>query len=46
MFDDLAEEHPEIVEDCEYGMVDNGYDSFETIRKLWEEYGIKTVIEI
>ena len=46
MFDDLAEEHPEIVEDCEYGMGDKGYDSVETIRKLLEEYGIKTVIDI
>ena len=46
MFDDLAEEYPEIVEDCEYGMGDKGYDSVETIRKLWEEYGIKMVIGI
>ena len=46
MFDDLTKEHPDIVEECEYGMGDKGYDSVETIRKLFEEYGIKTVIDI
>ena len=46
MFDDLAEEHTEIVEDCEYEMGDKGYDSVEAIRKSWEEYGIKTVIKM
>jgi len=49
MFDDLADEHPEhpeLVDSCEYGMGDKGYDSTETIKKLWSEYGIKPIIDI
>jgi len=46
MFDELAEKHPELVENCEYAMGDKGYDSTETINKLWKEYGIKPIIDI
>lgn len=46
MFDDLAIEHPDLVEDCEYGMGDKGYDSTDTIVKLWDDYGIKPIIDI
>lgn len=46
MFDDLADTHPELVDNCEYGMGDKGYDSAETIKKLWNEYGIKPIIDI
>ena len=46
MFDDLAIEQPQIIENCEYAMGDKGYDSNKTISKLWEDYGIKPIIAI
>ncbi len=46
MFDDLANEHPELVEGCEYAMGDKGYDSAATIKKLWEDHKIKPIIDI
>lgn len=46
LFDRLADLHPELVETCEYAMGDRGYDSVETINKLWSEYAIKPIIDI
>lgn len=46
MFDDLADEHPELIDNCDYAMGDKGYDSFDTIKKLWNDHGIKSVIDI
>lgn len=46
MFDDLAEKHPDLVDNCEYAMGDKGYDSLSTIEKLWNDHGIKPIIDI
>jgi hypothetical protein len=42
----LGERHPEILERCEAGAWDAGYDDGKWIRQLWEEYGLKPVIAI
>ena len=46
LFTDLAGRHPELVEDCEHGMGDKGYDSLETINLLWDKFKIKPIIDI
>jgi hypothetical protein len=46
MFDELSVEHPKLVENCDHGMGDKGYDSAETVSKLWDDYKIKPIIDI
>lgn len=38
--------HPELIERCDHAMFDKGYDSKESICDLWNEYGIKPIIDI
>lgn len=38
--------HPEIINNCEYGIFDKGYDDQKLIAKLWNEYKIKPIIDI
>jgi hypothetical protein len=46
LFKEIKEEHPGIMDRCEYGIGDRGYDDGKLIEKLWDEYGIKAVIDI
>jgi len=46
LFEQLDKDHPDIVETCEYGTGDKGYDSEERIKSLWDNYKIKPVIDI
>lgn len=46
LFKELAEKHPKVVENCEHGMGDRGYDGEELIEQLWKEYEIKPIIDI
>lgn len=46
LFEEIEEKHPEIMKRCEYGIGDRGYDDGKLIEKLWDEYGIKPVIDI
>jgi len=46
LFKKIKEKHPDIVKRCEYGLGDRGYDDGKLIKKLWDEYGIKPVIDI
>lgn len=44
--DETARRHPEIMGRCEYFTADRGMDDGKLIAKLWDEYGIKPVIDI
>ena len=46
ILDETATRHPEIVSRCEYFTADRGMDDGKLIVKLWDEYGIKPVIDI
>lgn len=46
LFAELAQKHPELIENCEHAMGDKGYDSVETISLLWERFKIKPIIDI
>ena len=46
LFKQLKKEHSEILDRCEYGIADRGYDDGKLVEKLWNEYGIKPVIDI
>lgn len=43
---ELHENHPEIVRACKSLVADRGYDSNENNKVLWDEYGIKPIIDI
>ena len=46
LFEQLDEDHSDIIDTCEYGIGDKGYDSEERIKRLWDTYKIKPVIDI
>ena len=46
MFERLKQTHPEILKACEHAIGDKGYDDTKLISKLWDEYGIKPIIDI
>jgi hypothetical protein len=46
LFSSLEKEHPQIIESCEHAMGDKGYDGAPLIKKLWDEYKIKPIIDI
>ncbi|MCL6613434.1 MAG: transposase [Firmicutes bacterium] len=46
ILDETATRHPEIVSRCGYFSADRGMDDGKLIVKLWDEYGIKPVIDI
>lgn len=46
LFEDLNKVHPELIERCQHAMFDKGYDSKENICNLWQNYGIKAIIDI
>ena len=42
----LQEEHPGLLDGCDYWVADRGYDDSKLHRLLWDEHGIKSVIDI
>jgi hypothetical protein len=42
----LEERHPQVLEECEVFLADRGLDDGKLIERLWEEHGIKPVIDI
>ena len=46
LFKKIKEVHSEIIERCNYGIADRGYDDGKLIEELWDEYRIKPVIGI
>jgi hypothetical protein len=46
LFDELEEKRTDILDTCEYGLGDRGYDDGKLIKRLWDEYNIKPVIDI
>ena len=46
LLDRIEERHPDILKRCEYLDADRGYDETKLIRRLWDSYGIKPVIDI
>ena len=46
MFPKMEEQHPELLEACENGIGDRGYDDTTLISSLWDKYKIKSVIDI
>ncbi len=46
MLDTLKEERPEILETCETMEADRGYDDSKLVIKLYDQHGIKPVIDI
>jgi len=46
LVEDLKEKHPQIHGDIDKAAADKGYDSEENCRRLYDEHGIKPVIDI
>jgi hypothetical protein len=46
LIDRTKQKHPKIIEDAEELTADRGYDSGENNKYLWDEYGIKPIIDI
>jgi hypothetical protein len=46
MIDELKEVHPELIDRCETLEADRGYDDTKLFEKLWDDNGIKPVIDI
>ena len=46
LLEELADEQTELIEDCEVWLGDKGYDDTKLIKRLWNKYGIKAVIDI
>lgn len=46
MLDAMAEHRPELLENADYWCGDKGYDDTKLITTLWDEYGIKPIIDI
>lgn len=46
MFEKMENDHLEILERCENGIGDKGYDDVKLISQLWVNYKIKSVINI
>ena len=46
LFKKIKERHSDVVDRCEYGLGDRGYDDGKLIEELWDKYGIKPVIDI
>jgi transposase len=38
--------HPEIIQQCEHLMADRGYDDGKLLKKTWDQYTIKPIIDI
>jgi hypothetical protein len=42
----LEQRHPELLDDCEVFLADRGLDDAKLIERLWDDHGIKPVIDI
>ncbi len=46
LLDNLNESHSDILKDCKHFLGDKGYDDGKLIKKNWDEYEIKPIIDI
>ena len=46
MIEELDRKHPQLIEGCQTLGADRGYDDTKLYVKLWDDYGIKPVIDI
>jgi hypothetical protein len=46
LFERERERHPELIDRCEYGIGDRGYDDGKLISRHWDDWEIKSVIDI
>lgn len=46
LLDQLNESQPGILQQCDHFLGDKGYDDGKLIKKTWDEYGIKPIIDI
>jgi hypothetical protein len=46
ILDTMAENRPELLENADYWLGDKGYDDTKLMTTLWDEYGIKPIIDI
>lgn len=46
LLDKVEKTHQDILERCEHFMADRGYDDGKLIKKLWDDYTIKPIIDI
>jgi hypothetical protein len=46
LYNKVEEQHKELLERCEYGFGDRGYDDGKLYRRLWGNYEINPVIDI
>ena len=46
LIDELGASKPKILNVCEHFMADRGYDDGKLIKKLWEDYDVRAVIDI
>jgi len=46
LLDKVEKTHPEILKRCEHFMADRGYDDGKLIKKTWDDYTVKPVIDI
>jgi hypothetical protein len=46
LFEEQERKHPQLIGRCECGIGDRGYDDGKLICKHWDEWGIKSVIDI
>jgi len=46
LIEKLHRDHPDITARCEFLLGDRGYDSTDLVSELWDDYGIKPVIDI
>jgi hypothetical protein len=46
LLDNMEKKHPDILSKCKYFSADRGYDGKKLICRLWDDYGIKPIIDI
>jgi hypothetical protein len=46
LLDRLEERHPPLLEECEFFLAERGLDDGKLIERLWDDHGIKPVIDI
>ncbi len=46
LLNNLGNNHPDLLERCKYFTADRGYDGNKLICRLWDDYGIKPIIDI
>lgn len=46
LFDTTEEKHKDLLDRCDYGLGDRGYDAGKLISRFWDDYKIKPVIDI